>query len=300
MPPALSLLDQVYRIEWHQHHFRYYGIQSLDIVQMPRMPEEIAAFEAAFRPDPDQPETAARIIRRWELTNTRYLLGPTGFVNALNTQLDGDRGRFRAAMTFELTAKPGVVNPTQLEDFTATSTPEGRYAIIEFTGALPRAALYANWQVETNDAAALERLASPAFDPAELVLVANPIDSPAAPTPTNTAIGTVEIVDYAPKDVTLQASNAVPAVLLLNDKYDPRWQVTVDGETRELLRCNSVMRGVRLQPGEHRIEFRFEPPIGTLYVTVGAMGISLLLLGFLIVSNARGSRQGTPSERDSS
>jgi len=285
MPNQLALLDQLYRIEWHQHHFPYYGIQSLDIVQMPRMPEEVAAFEAAFRPDSSKPETVSRVIRRWELTNTRYLLGPTSFVEALNTQLDGSRGRFRAVLTFDIVPKPGVVNATKLEELTAVPSPNGRYAVIEFSGALPRARLYANWQVETNDAAALQLLASPQFDPSATVLVATELESPSAQVPTNSPAGDVEFVSYAPKHVVLQASNSVAAILLLNDKYDPNWKLTVDGQPHELLRCNSVMRGVFLQPGEHNIAFSFEPPVETLYVTLAAVGVSLLLLGVLVAAN---------------
>ena len=49
----------------------------------------------------------------------------------------------------------------------------------EFTGALPRAKLYTNWQVVTNDQAALARLVDPAFDPSTTVLLATP--PPASP-----------------------------------------------------------------------------------------------------------------------
>jgi hypothetical protein len=296
VPNEVSLLGQLYRIEWHQHHFPYYNIESLDIVQMPRMPEEIEAFEGAFRPDPSRRETFSRVLRRWELTNTRYLLGPTAFVEVLNTQLDTGNGRFRTAMRFEVVPKPGVNNPSKLEDFTAALSPTGRYAVIEFTGALPRASLYSNWQLETNDVAALDLLASPEFDPAETVLVAGDVPLPVESGQTNASTGTVGIVSYAPKHVVLNATNFMPSILLLNDKYDPNWKLMVDGEASELLRCNSVMRGVFLKPGEHTVEFSFEPPVGSLYVTVASMGASVVLLGFLIVSKVRGAKARTSAD----
>ncbi|MEI8290827.1 MAG: hypothetical protein WCH99_15285, partial [Verrucomicrobiota bacterium] len=49
-PEGLELLDQLYRIEWTQHHFYYYNIQSLDIVQMSRMPENLKAYLEALSP----------------------------------------------------------------------------------------------------------------------------------------------------------------------------------------------------------------------------------------------------------
>ena len=200
-------------------------------------------------------------------------------------------------MTFDIVPKPGVVNATKLEELTALPSPTGRYAVIEFTGALPRAALYTNWQVETNDAATLKLLADPAFDPAGTVLVANEIGTPSADPTTNASPGEVDFVSYAPKHVVLQASNSLPSILLLNDKSDPNWQLVVDGKSAELLRCNAVMRGVFLNPGKHRVEFRFKPPVGSLYVTVVALCLSLLLLGVLIISSFRAPRSSAPPER---
>ncbi len=51
-PDQFQLFDQLYRIEWAQHHFPYYNIQSLDIIQMSRMPADLAAFEGALKSAP--------------------------------------------------------------------------------------------------------------------------------------------------------------------------------------------------------------------------------------------------------
>ena len=94
-------------------------------------------------------------------------------------------------------------------------------------------------------------------------------------------IGTVGITDYHPKRVVLQAKASVPCVLLLNDKYDPNWKVTVDGKPETLLRANFIMRGVALTPGDHKIEFRFVPPLTSLYVSLAAIILALALVGVL-------------------
>jgi hypothetical protein len=73
-------------------------------------------------------------------------------------------------------------------------------------------------------------------------------------------------------------------VLLLNDRFDPNWNVRVDGKPETLLRCNYIMRGVYLPPGAHTVEFRFQPPVGPLYVSLAAIGAGLLLLGFGLVT----------------
>jgi uncharacterized membrane protein YfhO len=71
-------------------------------------------------------------------------------------------------------------------------------------------------------------------------------------------------------------------VLLLNDHYDPYWQVSVDGKPQPLLRCNSLMRGVEVPGGEHDVEFRFAPPNNSLYVSLAAVLLGLALTGILV------------------
>ena len=268
----------LYRIEWMQHHFPFYNIQCLDIIQMPRMPEDLKAYLEALSPRTQA--DAPLLARRWELTNTRYLLGAAGFLNVLNQQLDPGQNRFRIAQRFDIATKPGILRPTQLEELTAITNNDGDLALFEFTGALPRVKLYANWLVNTNDQAILKTLADLDFDPAKTVLISTPQKNLPAGTTSGNA-GTVEFKSYSPKKISFAANAAAPAVLLLNDKFDPHWRVTVDGQPAELLRCNFLMRGVYVPAGPHTVEFKFSLPDKPLYVTLSAIGLGLLLCGFL-------------------
>jgi hypothetical protein len=275
----------LYNIEWAQQLFPFYNIQSLDIIQMPRVPEDWKAYLEALSPN-DSPESVQRIARKWQLTNTRYLLGPAGYLEVMNQQLDPAQKRFRILQRFDVLPKPGIAHPTQLEELTAVADDKGPYALFEFTGALPRAKLYGDWQVNTNDQDVLKTLANPIFDPAKTALVDTPQkDLPAAATNDNS--GTVEYQSYAPKHIVLSTQAAVPTVLLLNDKYDPNWSVTVDGKPAALLRCNFIMRGVQVPAGTHTVEFQFSLSHKLLYVSLAAMGLAVLLGGFLLVATRR-------------
>lgn len=289
MPPQLSLLSQIYQSQWLKHLFPYYNIQSLDTVQMPRMPKDIATYENALIAR-DTPDYLPFVIRAWQLTNTRYLLGPTGFYFSLNRQIDPAHPPFRLVERFNIVPKPGFAQATQPDQATAMPAPDGSYALIELTLALPRAKLYSNWQVITNDQTVLDQLGAKSFDPQQSVLVAG---GPAAPTAagTNDNAGTVVFASYAPKDIVLKSDGPGPAVLLLNDRFDPNWNVSVDGRPEKMLRCNYIMRGVYLPPGAHTVEFRFQPPVGPLYVSLAAIGVGLLLLGFVLVTAPRTGRQ---------
>jgi hypothetical protein len=274
----------IYRIEWTQHHFLYYNIQSLDLIQMAREPADLKDYSDALSPRTEA--EAPLFARHWELTNTRYLLGAAGFLDAINQQLDPAQRRFRIVQRFDLVAKPGITQPTGLEELTAATSPDGDLAIFEFTGALPRAKLYSNWQVSTNDTANLQTLADPNFDPAKTVLISTPQkDLPAVATNENS--GTVDFKSYSPKKIIFDANATAPSVLLLNDKYDPNWRVTVDGKPADLLRCNFIMRGVYLAPGDHTVEFNFTLPNKPLYVTLAAIATGICLLGILIFLQRR-------------
>lgn len=322
VPDEYGWFGQLYGIEWLQQIFPYYNIQSLDLAQLPRKPVDMDAFDRAQY----FPGTPA-LTREWQLTNTRYLVGPAINPDEINQQLDPALKRFRMLSVFRLAGKPGIESPRTLTDVTAAPLQGGdpalsdnripKYALYEFTGALPRVKLYSNWEtnsaaalssfstkgldpnqlevlqsIGTNDFLTLQKLVSPSFDPNSAVLLSNPIAGSATSSASNQAAGDVDFTSYAPTDIKLKANAAVPSVLLLNDRYDPGWEVFVDGKSAELLRCNYIMRGVFLQPGQHEVEFRFRLPVKLLYVNIAAIVVGLGLLGYAIA----GTRK--PSETD--
>ena len=41
--------------------------------------------------------------------------------------------------------------------------------------------------------------------------------------------------------------------------YPHGWKVLVDGKAQEMLRVNYVLRGLWIEPGNHKISFEFKP-----------------------------------------
>jgi len=188
LPAPTNESNWVFRKEWLEHIFQYYNIQSLDIIQMPRVPEDVAAFERAVGYN-GNPANLYKIGRRWQLTNTRYLIGPVAAYSELNNKLDPEQHRFQPRIIFELQQTsergPALVYTNSFRQDRL------QFALFEFTGALPRARLYANWQVNTNDEATLQELARKEFDPAQTVLVAEPLPTPKAASATNANAGRI-------------------------------------------------------------------------------------------------------------
>jgi hypothetical protein len=285
--------EGLYSTEWAQHIMLYYNVQSLDIVQMRSMPDDINTYLVAFVSANTPAELCRLNTREWELTNTRYLLGTAPLIELLNKFFDPVKHRFRVVERFDLVGKPGVANPTRPMEQTATPSTNGTFAIFEFTGALPRAKLYSNWETSTNAEATLKRISSAEFDPAKSVVITEQIPPPSATTATNENAGTIEFASYDPNHIVLKANASAASILLLNDRYDPNWKVTVDGKPATLLHANYIMRGVQLAPGAHTIDYRFAPPVNLFYVSLSAIILGLGLLGFLAVSNRKEERVET-------
>jgi len=284
VPDKLAIITRLYENQWLKHQFPYYNIQALDTVQMPRTPADIAAYQKALS-STNELDYLPIMLRSWELTSTRYLIGAAAFVGALNRRVDPAHPEFTMVERFDVRPLPGIQRAMHYDELTTVPNEQGQFALFEFTGALPRARLYSNWQVNTNDAAVLTELAARAFDPQGSVFVAG--GAPAAQAVTNASPGKVAFASYAPKDIVLRAEAAAPSVLLLNDRYDPYWKVQVDGKPATLLRCNYLMRGVYLGSGAHTVEFRYLPPIGPLYVSLAGIGVGLLALGTVAMAGWR-------------
>lgn len=270
----------IYHTWWLQYNFKYYNIQAIEVSQMPREVDYYFPFNRALMASP---------VRLWQLCNTRFILAHAAFAQGLNDQFDPVKRRFRIRAPFALTQ----LSPN---NYSAVPTSNGPLALIEFDGALPRAKLYSSWQVLPGDEDTLKRLASPEFDPAQTVLVAGDIApgaSPAAPG----SPGTAGILKYTPRRIELKTASKAAAVLLFNDRYDPLWSVVVDGKPAPLLRCNYVMRGVQVPPGDHTVVFEYQARASGFFLTLGAVVCGLVLCAWLVVAEARdrrASRRGVP------
>ncbi|HEU0011500.1 MAG TPA: hypothetical protein VFT34_16895 [Verrucomicrobiae bacterium] len=251
---------------WLQWHYQYYNIQSIDMAQDPRPPSEKTNYLAHL---------SHNVTRLWELTNTRYIIGLAGgFVDSLNQSLDPVRRSFREVLPFSFKQDANF-------NIGADASPNGPWALLEFGAALPRAKLYTDWEVRTNDTTALEILGNPSVDVHKIVIVSDPVPPPGN---SNAAPGTVEFASYAPKHIELKASATASSILLLNDQFDRDWSVTVNGQPAPLLRCNYIMRGVQVPAGASTVVFHFQPSLTGMKVTLAALGVGVLLCALLALS----------------
>jgi hypothetical protein len=201
-------------------------------------------------------------------------------------------------MRFSLQLRPGITTATNLDQITTVPNASGNYALFDYASALPRAKLYTHWEVNSNDTNVLARLFSPDFNPQNNVFVAG--SAPDAPADTGTNMvnpsdDAVQFVSYAPKDIVLSANAPAASILLLNDHFHPNWKVFVDSQPATLLRCNFLLRGVYLSPGSHKVEFKFQPPVRLLYVSVLALVTAMIVFGRFIHVEIKSRPKAVPA-----
>ena len=101
----------------------------------------------------------------------------------------------------------------------------------------------------------------------------------------------------APDQVAIDIdAGSEPAFVAVNEGYHPWWRARVDGEPAPVLRASLAMMAVRVGPGAHRIDLRFERP------TLVALGdrvaaVAWVALGIAIAIELARDAPGSGSAR---
>jgi hypothetical protein len=153
--------------------------------------------------------------------------------------------------------------------------------IYQRSSPLSRAWIAAQAEVIGDDAAILDRLTRPDFDPQQtVVLEQTPIEPPGKIG--LTPAGTVSIETYANTRLVLNADMQRAGWLVLSEVFYPGWHVTVDGVPANLYRADYILRTVPLTAGAHRIEMWFMPDSfvkGAAITIAASFGLILAAIG---------------------
>ena len=175
---------------------------------------------------------------------------------------------------------------------------EGHVQVFENLNTLPRAFVIGGSGIRyvlggdyrgrvDGDSEAYEIVTGDDFDPRRTVVVSTWDSSAVSPggPPTFTPVADVRY-DINDIDVTLAAGSN--GVLAISDAWFPGWQVTVDGQRRDLLRVNGAFKGVAVRPGDTDVRFSYEPDS---FATGRLISIvSLGLLGAVLIAGWRPRR----------
>ncbi len=89
----------------------------------------------------------------------------------------------------------------------------------------------------------------------------------------------VEMVSYKPNHLVYSAKNNNEGLAVFSEIWYTRgWNAYLNGEKVPLIRANYLLRALRLPPGEHTIEMKFEPRVWAIGQPISLASSALLIL----------------------
>ncbi len=254
---------------WLTYLFPYHGLKTVNVTQMPRMPEDYQAFLGAVRPQP---------LRFWPLMAVGYVLGPS----QLWTQIQQDpnvKGLFDIVYAYNVVPEPDG----NTKVVPATEARPGAHVILRVNTEAPRFLMADSWRVVPDDEA-LRALVATNFVLFSTTLVAPGTAESLPASRGEGAVGNVGVKQYRPGRVRLQVSTERPAILRVSERYDPDWRVWVDGRPAPLLRCDYLFQGALIEPGLHEVVFEYRPERTTLWIQAAGSALCLAAIAWLILT----------------
>jgi len=116
----------------------------------------------------------------------------------------------------------------------------------------------------------------------------NPFEKPRAWLETEEGVEQVFLSKISPNRMQIDTKSAKPGKLVLSEIVYPGWHVSVDGEERIIEPVQNILRSVPVPPGNHQVEFVFQPidlPI--------AIAINLLTIGSIVIVTSTRKSHGS-------
>jgi hypothetical protein len=143
----------------------------------------------------------------------------------------------------------------------AFQSPGGGQVVLENKNVLPKGWLVPAVAQINNLQQTFDILQNPSFDPRKVAIVESPPPFPLADPQSGAAIASnnVLVSTYEGERIVVTAKVPQNALLVLGEKYYRGWKATMDSKSVEIVPVNHVLRGVYLPPGDHTVEFVFDP-----------------------------------------
>lgn len=264
---AFQPQDGIYN-HWLTYLWPYHGFGSINVTQMPRMPDDYARFFREIGRDP---------VRLWELTAVSHVIGPAGLLTELERN-PAWQGRLETAFSFNVFSDG--LGGMSVQPARAANRP-GQHAVLRLKERPPRVAVVPRWEL-LDDEAALRRLLAPDFRSGRMVVLppeareALP-NGPAA----DSVPGRVEAVRIRPGRYEAEIEAPGPAVVRFAEHYDPAWKAWIDGKPAPLLRADYLFMGVPVGAGRQTVRIEYAPDAWPFWLQMAWVPALLAALGSL-------------------
>jgi hypothetical protein len=163
--------------------------------------------------------------------------------------------------------------------------------IYENLDVMPRAFLVHQAEVPGSDEAILAQLIGEEFDLSSSILLEDEsaparLESMARGSPPADRRDEVKIVEYEANRVVIETASSQAGFLFLSDAYYPGWRAHLDSQEETVYRADYLFRAVLVPPGQHVVEFTFDPIAFKIGLTV-ALTTAATLVAAAIVSRKK-------------
>ncbi|HEY0257362.1 MAG TPA: YfhO family protein, partial [Candidatus Methylacidiphilales bacterium] len=94
----------------------------------------------------------------------------------------------------------------------------------------------------------------------------------------------VEVETYTKQEIKIGAQTSESGYVLINDAYDPDWEVQVNGASAPLLRADYILRAIPLPAGFSTISMRYVPHYRVAGMNLRAEGVNDFSDGTMIAA----------------
>jgi hypothetical protein len=219
-----------------QNQFAANHISCLEISAASRVPDDLEAFFEAFGQDR---------ARLWFLTGVKNVAVPQDFV----PQLQHDQ----QVMPNILRADGYMLAPTPSPDVPS-------HGLVVLRDYMAKATFVPGVTFFPSTEAVLKQLVDPQWNPRATVLLSSAESKLTSPPPFAAkplAPAQVDLKLYTANEIDAGVWTPQPGFLLINDQYDPDWQVEVNGEPAELLKADGLLRAVQVPAGRSDVTMRY-------------------------------------------
>ena len=162
-------------------------------------------------------------------------------------------------------------------------TKYGYQDLFERAGYLPRAKIYYNYFVETDEERVLGILNSGEID-YKNVIILNKI--PSIYNLKYYEEGLVDITKYSENSILLETFSKQEGVLFLSEHFYPGWKAYVDDKEKRILKAFGAFRAVVVPAGFHKVQFVFRPDsfIKGKNISIVTLIFTIIVFAFSLVS----------------
>ena len=73
-------------------------------------------------------------------------------------------------------------------------------------------------------------------------------------------VARIDTQRYSPDCIALEVTSTAGCPLVITNNYSHYWSAWIDGKRQDVFPADQTFQGVKVPPGEHRVELEYAPP----------------------------------------